>query len=220
LTVFKNKVFIIFITPLLSGCLSLNTLQSGKSLGKDNLEISAAGTLGKYSQNSLLDEEGDFDSAPVFGLRGRIGVSNKIDLGFHFDQTSLIGTNFKYQFIGDSGSTFASSLGLDAGFNFGSALFGNFTHYVSIPLYTSYHPSDNIAIYLTPRYLYVSKYIFSQHPNGDPAGPKGNRNKMGSSYGIIVGKNNKIVLEVSNYESKFYKPSQFTIGYLYTFRIK
>lgn len=216
---YKNILFksiVAFALLALSSCLSISTLQSGKSLGENNMELTAAGTFGEYSQNSYLDKEGSFDMKPLFSFRGRIGISENIDFGLQFDQTSLISTSFKYQFLGNKNSTFASSIGTDAGFNFLASTFGNFTHFVSIPIYTSYHMSDNFIIYLTPRYMYISKYVFSD-PDGDSTGSMGRNNMIRSSYGIIFGKKNKIGLEVSNYDSKFYKPTQFTLGYIYTF---
>lgn len=161
---FKPLVFIL-TSLILSGCLLLPALQSGKTVGENNVELSANGSYGKYSPNSVLDIEGDFDYKAVIGVRTHYGLTDKIDIGFDLDQTSFVGGSFKYQFLGDQNSKFATSVGVEGGFSFGAFLFGDFTNYLSTPLYISAHPSEYFAICLTPRYIHSSIYVFD-HPTG------------------------------------------------------
>lgn len=215
----KGFFFLIMIPSLLSGCLSLPTMQSGRTVGKNNLKFSVSGSFGKYSQNSLFDEEGEFDYKPVIGFKGQFGALEKLDIGLNIDHTSFLGPTIKYQYFGDKDSKFASSIGLEAGFNCGIFLFGNFTHYVTVPLYASFHPTEHFSVYLTPRYIYISEYIFA-HPTGGQIGTGDHYNRVRGSYGILIGTNNKLALEVSNLGKDFYSPTQFSIGYNYIIRFK
>jgi hypothetical protein len=212
----KNLTLLVllFTTVLLTGCLSLSTIQSGKTLGKDNSELAVSGSYGKFSQISVLDNEGDFDNKPLFAVRSQYGVSQRLDLGFRLNQNTFVGPTVKWQIMGDKESTFASSVGLDIGFNFFSFAFGNFTYYATIPLFLSYHPKKNISFYLTPRYLIASEYIFVDQSITPGWGD--NYTQLGSSYGIILGDKHKIAVEASSYGKYFYKPSIFTIGYIFT----
>lgn len=212
-------LFLIIIPSFLCGCLSFPTMQSGRTVGKNNLEVGVSGTYGKYSQNSLFDEEGDLDYKPVIGFRWQFGVLERLDIGLNIDQTSFLGPTIKYQYIGNQDSRFASSIGLEAGFNSVAFLFGDFTHYVTVPLYTSFHPTDYFSFYLTPRYIYISEYIFA-HPTGGQLGAGDHYNRIGGSYGLQIGNKHKIGLEVSNFGSDFYNPTQFSVGYSYTIRSK
>jgi len=214
----KIKIYLFFITisQFLLGCLSLPTIQSGKIVGKNNFEIGLNGSYGKYSQNSVLDREGNFDNKPVIGLRGQYGISEKQDIGINIDQNSFIGATFKQQFVGNQTSKFASSIGLGSSFNFGAFLFGNLTYYVTVPLFISVHPKNNFSIYLTPRYVYSSEYVFA-HPTGGQLGVGDQQSFIGNSYGLILGNKHKISIELSNYGRFLYKPTQFSLGYCYTF---
>ena len=141
-------------------------MQSGRTLGENNVELGINGSYGKYSETSVIDEKGDSDYKPLIAIRGQYGFSRKLDLGVRIDQTKFLGGLIKYQFVGSNKSSFATSIGLEAGFNLGAFLFGNLTSFLTIPLYLSYHPKSYISIYLTPRYLYTSEYIFASPNNG------------------------------------------------------
>ena len=65
----KAFFFLLMMPLLLCSCLSLPTMQSGRTVGKNNLELGLNGSFGEYSQNSLLDEEGEFDYKPVIEFR-------------------------------------------------------------------------------------------------------------------------------------------------------
>jgi hypothetical protein len=215
---FRNNIVtplvLFFTTVLLSGCLSLSTLQSGKTLGKDHFELAVSGSYGKFSKISVLDNEGDFDNKPLISARGQYGVSERVDIGLRLNQNTFVGPTVKWQIMGDKESTFASSVGLDIGFNFFAFAFGNFTYYTSIPLYLSYHPKKNISFYLTPRYLITSEYVFVDQ-SIDPG--KGDTYSLfGGSYGILLGDKHKIAVEASNFGKELYRPTVLTLGYIYT----
>ena len=214
----KFKALILSVFSLMSsGCLSLPTLQTGRTVGKNNVDVSLNGSYGKYSQNSVLDFEGEFDYKPVFGIRGNYGITQRIDLGFNLDQTSFVGPSFKYQFLGDQNSLLASSIGVEGGVLFGAFLFGNFTNYLTIPLYTSTHPTEHLAIHFTPRFVYTSEYIFASPTEGS-LGLASKLSFFTNTYGFVVGKNNKVALEISSHRGHFFKPSQISIGYILSLR--
>ncbi len=213
----SNLVFLLVLTTtLFSSCLSISTVQSGRTLGKGNSEIALIGSYGRYSQISVIDNDGNFDYLPVFAIRQQYGFSQKLDIALTVDQNTFLSPSIKYQFIGDNKSHFASSIGLETGVNFFTFLFGNFTHYVTVPLYLSYHPKNNISLYLTPRYINTSEYIFNKQSSSPGAGDS--FSQLGSSYGIILGSKHKFALEISNFGLDYYKPTQFSIGYIFTLR--
>lgn len=207
--------FLILTTTLFSSCLSLSTMQSGRTLGKDNSEIVLTGSLGRTSQNSVLVNDSNYDFLPIIAIRKQYGFSQKLDIGLRVDQNTFLGPNIKYQFIGDNKSRFGSSIGLETRFNFFAFLFGNFTYYLTVPLYLSYHPKDNISVYLTPRYLNTSEYIFNKQSSSPGAGDS--FTQLGSSYGFIIGNKHKFAVEISNFGLDYYKPTQISIGYIFTF---
>ena len=110
---------------LLFSCASLSTMQSGRTLGKDNVEISGNATVGSYSKIPLYPEDKYFDYKPIIGVRGQVGVTEKLDLGVNFDLNSFIGINIKRQFLGTQTSFFASSIGVGTGLNFGAFFLGD-----------------------------------------------------------------------------------------------
>jgi hypothetical protein len=56
----------------------------------------------------------------------------------------------------------------------------------------------------------------------DPAtghpGPGPKLNIFYLSYGFVFGKKHKIAIELSNYAKEFFKPTQFSLGYIYSLR--
>jgi hypothetical protein len=213
-----RQLVLLMIPLFLNGCLSLPTLQTGKTIGKNNFEYAINGSYGKYSQNSILDFEGDFDYKPVVGLRVKYGWSDKFDLGINLDQSTFIGPCFKYQFLGDQNSKSAASIGLEGSFLLGAFVFGNFTNYLTTPLFLSAHPSDYVAIYFTPRFIHTSVYVFASETTDDLLGPGPKLNVYGHSYGIVLGRKYKFALELSNFSRRFFKPTQISLGYIYSFR--
>ena len=81
----------------------------------------------------------------------------------------------------------------------------------------SIHPTNNISIYLTPRFIYTSDVIYAS-PNSEKHGIRNQYHIFGSSYGLLLGNKHKLILEVSNFDKELYKPSLFTIGYSFTFK--
>lgn len=213
-------LIIIFTSFFFSGCLSLSSIQTGRTVGKDNLDAGIYSTYGKYSQNSVLGSASDLDNKMVFGVKSNYGLTDKMDIGINIDQTTFIAPSIKYQFLGNNSSKFAARIGTEGGFLFGAYLFGNLTYYLSAPLYTSFHPNSNYAVYCTPRFIHTAEYIYA-HPDRDIKPHYGKQiNTFGYSYGIIFGKKYKIAIEISHYLPQLHLPSQFSVGYKFNFRSK
>jgi hypothetical protein len=198
---------------LFTGCISITSLQSGRTEGEGNIELAASATYGKHSHYSLDLEE--YGNMPIVEIGGTIGLSEDFDFSININSIFSLSSNIKYQFIGNKTSVFASSLGAEAGISFimlGNALL---YYYYSLPLYLSYHISDKAFIFLTPRYgKSFLEYPSDDNPNFIPR----YINHFGISYGISYGKKNRMILELSHFnQMNLIVPTHISIGYAYTF---
>jgi hypothetical protein len=143
---------------LLSGCISMSSMQTGRSVGQGNTEINIGGSSVKYAFVVGSEEKDTASvSAPMLEADFRYGVTDKIDIG---GKVSLLGTSGlygKYQFLGDRESVLAGSVG--AGFSYLQLGAGSGLDEVSfsifdftVPVYFSVHPTTWVGIYATPRY--------------------------------------------------------------------
>jgi hypothetical protein len=210
-------VTIFILSGLFSSCISEVSMQTGRTLGIKKLEVCVNGSSGKFSEISAIDSAGSFDYKPLIGVNLHYGVLKNLNVGVSVNQSTFIGTSMKYQLLGTKQSRFATSLGLNAGFNSGAFLFGNFISFLSVPLYISYHPSNAFSVYLTPRYIATSEYIFASETGSQEIGFNRKIYRIGSSYGIMVGEEHKIAIEVSNFGKALFRPTQISVGYIYTF---
>jgi len=204
-----------FLALIMSGCISITSLQSGRTVGKGNVEVAASATYGNYSKYSIDWEE--YNNLPIAEVGGNFGLNDNLDIGLNINSIFTISSNLKCQFIGNKSSLFASSLGTEAGISF--LMIGNSVlyYYYSIPLYLSYHPSENISLFITPRY--GKSFIESPGSDNYPDFQSIKTNHFGFSYGFSFGNKNKIVLELSNFnKTKLYIPTHISLGYVYTFR--
>jgi hypothetical protein len=203
------------ILLLLSSCYNYSALQSGKTLGKDNVEYSISGTYGNYYRLNKFDDN-LFNLKPTFGIRAQIGIKEKLDLGFQIDQSSFIGGNIKKQFIGNQTSIFAGSIAFGTGFNVGASLLGVLKYYTTLPLYFSYHPTSKFGIYLSPRFIYSSDVVYASQSN-EKIGIRNQSHLFGFSYGVSYGETHKVLFELSHFDINLTNPTQFSIGYAYRF---
>jgi hypothetical protein len=141
---------------LSQGCASLSGFHTGRTVGENRGEFTAslnAGNAPDFSESE--DEVSDALNIvffPNIELGGRYGISEKFDVGLRLNTSLNVLLDAKYQIVGDQESPFAMSVG--AGFGtFGlistQAALINF----QVPVYTSYHPTEAIGIYLSPRYI-------------------------------------------------------------------
>jgi hypothetical protein len=143
---------------LLSGCVSMSSMQTGRSVGQGNTEINVGGSGVKYG--FIVGSEATDTasvSAPMLEADFRYGVTEKLDIG---GKVSLLGTSGlygKYQFLGDRESVLAGSVGAGFGYLQLGADSGvdetSFSIFdLTVPVYFSVHPAKWIGIYATPRY--------------------------------------------------------------------
>jgi len=145
------------IALFLSGCVSMSSMQTGRTVGEGKTELNVGGSGVKYA--FILDEEADTASvsAPMIEFDFRYGVTDKLDIG---GKVSLLGTSGlygKYQFLGDQESVLAGSVGAGFGYIQLGADSGvdetNLSIFdLTVPVYFSVHPAKWVGIYATPRY--------------------------------------------------------------------
>jgi hypothetical protein len=161
-------------------CAQLSSFQTGRTNGKGNVEAGMAISASGISQVFDSDTRAVFFVGEVFG---RYGVTENFDLGLKFS-TGLSGVmDLKYQVAGDKTSAFAMSVG--PGFGFQGAIAESAVIQLHFPLHMSYHPTERMAVYTSPRYI-------SQIITGE-----GSANYFGTSIGFETGGNARLVLEGS-----------------------
>lgn len=143
---------------LASGCATITGFQTGRTVGEDAGEVSLSlnfANAANFDTDDGNNNEDEILQSATLGfleLGGRYGVSEKVDIGLRLNTTLNFLTDVKVQVVGDQFSPFAMSLG--AGFGgFGFISGGGMLLNFQVPVYTSYHPSDNFAVYLSPRYI-------------------------------------------------------------------
>lgn len=173
------------VSMMFSSCFSFSNMQSGRSLGKEKVELNmSAGYLG------ITD--GDLSGTiaiPVFEFGGRYGVSENMDIGLKLSNFGTAIGSLKYQFSGTKESQFAAA----TGFGIGTSLFRfdldgegiSFFQY-EIPLHLSYHPTEKLGLIFTPRYMGIG---------GSAAGDAGLSHMLAFSPGIEFGNRFKFAIE-------------------------
>jgi hypothetical protein len=165
---------------ILTSCAQLSTFQTGRTSGKGNGEAGMAMSASGITQAFDTDGSATFVVAEAFG---HYGIAQNFDIGLKLS-TGLTGViDFKYQIVGDKTSPFAMSVGPGIGFQ--GAIAGTSLLQIHLPLHMSYHPSERMAIYASPRYI-------SQVITGS-----GSANYFGSSTGFESGEKVRFVLEAS-----------------------
>jgi hypothetical protein len=200
-----------------SGCLSLTTLQSGRTVGKDNFDFVLSGTYGK----SLEVPPGDRDRSnempmPVLGVDVQSGLGEKTDWMLHLDIATYLGVGLKHQFLGNSDSRFAASLGAEVGINTGYLLLGGRNFYFTMPLYTSYEVAENFMLCISPRFLYQDGKYRGLLSSGTQTYYQSHA-RLGMSWGFLWGRNTKFGLEISSFGGAFFQPSQVSTGVIFNF---
>jgi hypothetical protein len=211
----KNIIYILTLI-ILNSCANLTSLQDGRTLKKGEIEIAPFVSVGKFKDNlpdGKVQNDDENYYAPLLGLRTRFGIAKNFDGGIVIDMSTNFGLASKYQFIGNIESKFNSSIGLDFGVNTFGILFDRFIYYYSVPLYLSYNPNKIFTVFVTPRFMNNSEYVFREQYSKESTGKKYNINKFKISYGFLFGKKNKIGIEITNNLDKISTPTHLSIGY-------
>jgi hypothetical protein len=189
-----KNIFILFagsavIIALFGSCASMTGYLTGRTVGRNQAEI--MGSL-NYSQTPEFDFDSD-DTTDVdnFGfpnveLGFRYGVAEKVDLGLRMNSNLNILLDARFQVLGDQHSPAALSLG------FGAGTFGLFVALwnVQLPLYLSFHPTEYLDIYVSPRYI-------AQFASGDIGG---SLNYLGGNAGILFGRRVRFGFDAGIYD--------------------
>ena len=176
------------VSFLFTNCASLTGFQTARTVGEGNGEM-------LISLNVSQTPEFDFDSNdttdvqnfffPNLEISGRYGITEKLDIGLRANSNLNLAFDAKYQVIGDRISPVAVAVGGGVGtFGLFAALWN-----VQIPLYFSFHPSEMIDIYISPRYI-------AQFAAGDLSG---SLSYFGGNAGIMFGRRTKFGIDAGLY---------------------
>jgi hypothetical protein len=216
-TIFKTKKMkkvllssIILSATLMTGCVSFSTLQTGRVLGEGNF----AGTMALSSINGQILSDSAATTAPMFEFQGTYGITEKID---GFIKIGLLGTSSlgaKYQLLGDDESKGALSFGTSIGtISTSSGIYETTIWDWTIPVYASYHPTDWLAVYASPKYV----MRFTGNYENDKKTNSGSSGWYGGTGGIRVGRKFGFMMEYSSFTTNgLAKPySQVSAGITY-----
>ena len=192
------------------------SLQDGRTLKKNEIEIAPFAAIAKFSE-SVPDSKNESVEEnyylPILALRIKYGITDKFDAGVLMDLSTNFGITAKYQFLGDKVSEINSSVGIDFGTNLFGFSYNRLKYYYSVPIYLSYNPNQKFCFFTTPRLINDSEYVFSKKYSNENVGTKYNINKLAVSYGFLLGKRNKIGVEISHNSGNNFTPTQLTLGY-------
>lgn len=204
----------LFILLLISSsCGQLSSLQTAKVVGKNKATIGGAVFgYGVNDDNANGGELGDgiFPHAEFFG---RYGLSNTVDMGLKISTSGNALLDAKYQIVGNAESAFALALG--GGFEYqGTNVQESIVFRTHLPLYLSFHPSENSAIYLAPRYVF--QYVSSDNNSYFLGGSMGYNHRFTERFsGLIEGSYYRPFTENANNEGLAL--FQFGVGFAYHF---
>ena len=127
-----------------SGCIGPYGFQTGRALGKKG-----AGEMVLDLDFLALANEESFDALPLGGFSGRMGISEKTDIGLVISLESLSYIYGRYQVLGNQHSAAALSLGLGGGAISTTSIDSHV--YLLFPAWFSLHKGD-FAWYLNPQW--------------------------------------------------------------------
>jgi hypothetical protein len=204
----RNLFVALGLLFLASGCVSLSTLQTARTLPPDKEEHSIGGGL--YSSTPLSGSDAKLESS-FFEYAFRRGFSEKIDYGLRL---TIIGTAFvdaKYNLINDE--KFAMAVGGGIGYMGISSGEGSNKSEVQIydfnlPLYLSYDITPSVSLYGAP------KVIFRYVSGGDIQ----SQALLAATAGIKLGTDKGVMLEATAVQEsgKAFSGSQFNGVFFWT----
>ena len=190
----SDKLLLLFLVIGFTGCVSFNSHQTGRTVGKDNYSLFGNfnfGTIDSEHYSFTSEDTGRFYIAEIGAFRG---LKENLDIGIKVNSTLHFTGICKYQFIGDKNSLSASSLGLDVGAAPFGLMMGVMSYSGTLSLFNSIHPTDNFAISFSPRYNYLGFTNFLKE-----YGYTKSNHIYGYSAAVIYGKKHQFSLELSQY---------------------
>ncbi len=202
-----------------SSCANFDSIQTGRSLGKNNLSYINSFNIRAFDRSDIGL---DIDSILPFSARAGLyyGLKDNFDLGLSINSSSMLMLHSKYQIIGSHNSIYAASIGGDIGVTILSPFLTQTTAYSgSLRIYNSFHISESFGITFSPAYIYFAQ---SQKSNKLGGPYDRNTNLYGFSSSLFYGKSIKLYLESSyfgSFEKKIIKlrPS-LSFGFSYDFK--
>lgn len=204
----QTNLSIFLLVLSLQSCISYTGFEDGKTLGKGKVEIMPSLSIHQSPSITFFDNEKKLEDIPIIayptiGLSLKYGIGIKTDLYVRSASNFGINTGFKHQLIGENNSKFALSTGADVGILMVPGILQD--DYIipnaQIPIYTSYHPSEKVSLYLTPRYVYQFKSVKDIN----------DYHYLGSNFGVMIGKKHKFGLDLGIYSIQVTNLGRFYI---------
>jgi hypothetical protein len=209
--IIASLLFLFVTLVYFSSCATLTGYQDGRTVGEGNGEAMISLNISQSPEFSVIEDSFDNEFIPRFifpniEVGGRYGVGEKLDLTLKVNTNLNLGVGAKYQILGDRTSDFAMAVGGEVGtFGLVSGIWN-----AQIPVYLSYHPSEKVALYASPRYILQFSTIGDiggwQYVGGNVGALFGSRHKFGIDLGLYsVGANglNRVKLITAGIGGKF-----------------
>jgi len=146
-------LWIAAICFLLSGCAQISSLQTAKTLEKEEIIVGfSAAAYGGRSENLGASEYAPA-VLPHIEVFARQGLLKNFDAGLKISSGTNIAIDGKYQFLGTTDSEFAMAIGLVFEYQYVRG-FETFVSRQTLPIYFSYHPNPDFAVYAVPRFVH------------------------------------------------------------------
>lgn len=216
-----------FLLATQCGCVSLTSIETGRTVGRGEFDLTLSVTSGDYSEASIGgpndDDPEDHDARwdesyagnyyPVVEVSGTGGIGERTDLGVRVNSALFVSTRIKQQLVGSKTSLLAASVGARAGINLGAALVGAvaYTH-GSLPVYVSLHPADEIAFYAIPQYA-VTTVSASVAPSGTGRSSPSTWDYFGLVGGVTYGTKHRIAVEAAHVSGHDRVLAQVSVGF-------
>lgn len=132
------------LLPMILGCSMMSSMQTGRTMKKGDVGLG-------IGYGSLIENDGSkiFSNYHFWELNLRYGLFKNFDFGLEFVGYLPTTLDVKYQFAGTDSSLFACSIGL--GFTIHSVQLRFREVGFLVPLYSSFHPAKEVALFLSPR---------------------------------------------------------------------
>lgn len=212
-----SKLLIAFFILTITSCVSMTTMQTARTNKKGEVTITGGG--GSIKTQFPIGTVDTFNIALPFIEGGvRYGITDKIDAGLKFTIIGSTVLDGKYQFLGDQKSKIAGSVGLSLGYvNVSINDTKSDVVDFSTPIYFSYHPTEWLAVYTSPKYTLRSNFYTYTSTNQTATDFS---NWYGLTGGLKIGEKVAFLAEYSYFKSQVIDIpfNQFTCGVSYTFK--
>lgn len=176
-----------------NSCATLTGFNTGRTVGKDQGEVALSlnfANVPEFQESEEVNEVLKQIVIPLVELGGRYGVAENVDIGIRINTALNFLVDTKIQLVGGQDGPFALSTGVGLG-AFGVVSGAGMLLNFQVPLYTSYHPSETFAIYLSPRYIGQFGTNFQES--------SGMLNYFGANTGFETGRKVRFGLDIGYY---------------------